>query len=341
MKLLIVGLDGVDHRLVKHWGLWQGPLSEVQPSECCCTPVEWTSMATGLRPAQHGITRVAHPDGRSWAHDDLEKRRGIWWSIYERLGYRAGIVGWPVLTNPAHKVRGWMVGGYSVIPQTVWPEEYAQVEGVKSHYDEHSWQAESGVPPLFVYPPDAPPPTQADLDERAESLQRMAWRNLERAFGTTLDLCRHDPVDIAAVYTHTTDSSGHYLCSPRYQEKLRLVYKHAFVLFDQLLSELQPEAWLLLSDHGMRQFLPWVDDVGAADMSPNHEGEVLGQRAIRMRDGRVQYAGACHPRGPMAPFGIAASSGRLQSRLRPWDVYDVILRLGMTVEDRLRSFGYD
>ena len=341
MRLLIVGLDGLDHRLVRMWNLWpRGALSEMRPTDACTTPIEWTCMATGLPPEKHGIVGMRAPGGRLWEHTDVVPGARAFWRIFERLDYRVGIIGWPVLTNPAHEVKGWMIGGYSVVPPTCWPLGLFDVGGVKPHWDENSWQ-EAGHPnPMLVWPPGAGDPLQAELDERAESMQAMSLATVDRAYGTLRALQRHDPVDVAVLYTHATDLPGHYLYCDRYRGMLRQVYRRALTWLDGLIDELKPEAWLVVSDHGMQRYRPW-NNGRVPDAQPSHDGEHLQLRRLRMKDGRTQYAGATHGPYPAVPMGVAAASKPLPQRVHVTDVFDIALRLGMTPEDRLRSWGYE
>ncbi len=78
------------------------------------SPVLWASIATGLRPAQHGIGGFVREDADGG--DQTPVRASSWrspafWDVANAAGLRSDVVGWWV-THPARSIDGVMVSDY-------------------------------------------------------------------------------------------------------------------------------------------------------------------------------------------------------------------------------------
>jgi len=84
------------------------------------SPLLWASIATGLRPAQHGIGGFVREDERGGEQTPL--RSGAWrapafWDVANATGLTSHVLGWWV-THPARTIDGVMVSDY--LPWTAW-----------------------------------------------------------------------------------------------------------------------------------------------------------------------------------------------------------------------------
>jgi len=95
--------------------LEKGSFGEIVPQEdVCSSPIEFTTIATGVRKEKHGIGFGEYTDreymngGRMYTRLDI-KVKPIW-DILQEYGKKIGIYHW-LLTWPAKKVNGFMVTG--------------------------------------------------------------------------------------------------------------------------------------------------------------------------------------------------------------------------------------
>jgi len=121
-RVIVLGLDGVDPRVVqllvadgrlpafarlKAEGAF-GPLQADLP---LVSPVLWTTIATGRRPADHGITSFkeagAGQDTKQPVTSTMRRARALW-SIASEAGRRVALVGWWA-TWPPEELRGVVV----------------------------------------------------------------------------------------------------------------------------------------------------------------------------------------------------------------------------------------
>lgn len=121
-KVLLLGLDGMDWRLVLPWvragrmpnlerlmkaGTW-GEMDTMVPM---LSPLIWTTMATGVGPEDHGVLDFVEKDpvsGQPVPITGRSRRVPAIWNIASALGRDVGVVGWWA-TWPAERVNGTMV----------------------------------------------------------------------------------------------------------------------------------------------------------------------------------------------------------------------------------------
>jgi tetratricopeptide (TPR) repeat protein len=285
VKVLVVGLDGADwkvadplmaagrmpnlSRLVNH-----GVRSNLLSITPMLSPVIWTSMATGVEPARHGImdflARTA--GGASEPVTSVARRVPTLWEILSEAGVRVGVTGWWA-TWPASPVNGYMVTdrvayqlfGYSSDPRSAagktWPESaYETVRPLIVPADAIPWSEVAAYLEGGRRRPDEFTPDELErLDE---------FRTLLAAGKTYLDAAlamrRHEKVAFETVYFEGTDTVGHLFMSYR-SPKLASVDAAGYASFhamvdryyektDQILGRLLEgrEGWtvIVVSDHG-------------------------------------------------------------------------------------------
>lgn len=122
VKLILVGLDGASWNLVDplldrgalpqlQKLIEQGARAYLKTERPCLSIVLWTSMATGKRPEQHGITDWGFVDertGKGQMSNSSIRRVEALWNIVGLAGHRVGFVNWHA-TWPAEPVRGYVV----------------------------------------------------------------------------------------------------------------------------------------------------------------------------------------------------------------------------------------
>ena len=75
------------------------------------SPVIWTSVATGKRPAKHGIlhfTKPSVPGGQAQLYTNSDRKTKALWNIFSEQGRTVSSVGW-WMTFPAEPINGTMV----------------------------------------------------------------------------------------------------------------------------------------------------------------------------------------------------------------------------------------
>jgi hypothetical protein len=130
LRMLVVVIDGATWHLIDPMiaagelpalaALRRGGASAVLRSEePMHSPRLWTTIATGRRPAEHGIT------GFSTRATDLRAAR--FWDVAEAEGLRVGIYKW-LVTYPPRAVDGFMVPSWLAAGPETWPPELSFVK---------------------------------------------------------------------------------------------------------------------------------------------------------------------------------------------------------------------
>jgi predicted AlkP superfamily phosphohydrolase/phosphomutase len=265
MKLLILALDGFDPHLFSLWrdhlphlsrlaqnGAW-GPAISVTPP---MTFPAWSSFLTGANPGQHGIFDFTERQPNRLAVRFLNatrRRLPTFLRLASEAGYKVGSVGLPT-TYPPERLSGYQISGFDT--------------PVPSKAD-HS----------YVHPPELADKIDRELGgyyfgDFNESRIGIKWhgQTLEKLLNgmrSKVELARflqrEIPVDLMLLHVGETDTVGHHFWafhdrhSPRFIQpsESRLstavlnVYQAADDLVGQMLEIAQPEATMIISDHGM------------------------------------------------------------------------------------------
>jgi predicted AlkP superfamily phosphohydrolase/phosphomutase len=81
----------------------------------------WPSLATGLHPDRHGVTR--------FFHEAAELRAPTLWSIYSERGLSSGIYGWPG-TWPPPQIEGFVVPSHLARDAETWPRSLGDIKSL-------------------------------------------------------------------------------------------------------------------------------------------------------------------------------------------------------------------
>jgi predicted AlkP superfamily phosphohydrolase/phosphomutase len=123
--VVIVGFDGMEWRiaapLIRDGRMPQlkalierGSAGYLYTEKPALSPVCWTSIATGMRKAEHGIDNFLDPTGTPYT--SVQRRTKALWNIASDYGLQTLCVGWWV-TWPAEEIAGFMVAPYSTAGQ--------------------------------------------------------------------------------------------------------------------------------------------------------------------------------------------------------------------------------
>ncbi len=120
-KVLLIGWDAADWKIIDQLmenGLMpamkslvdrgvRGRLATLDPP---LSPMLWTSIATGVRPYQHGVLGFVEPDGEGGVRPVSSHSRKVKaiWNMLSMEGYTSNVVGWWP-SNPVESIKGCMV----------------------------------------------------------------------------------------------------------------------------------------------------------------------------------------------------------------------------------------
>jgi arylsulfatase A-like enzyme len=253
------------------------------------SPVIWTTVATGRRPADHGIRGFTAqlPNGREIpVTSSLRKARAIW-ELANRRGLSVGIIGWWA-TWPAEEVRGYMVSDHAnpafgdhmaaegkfwtidrerlaALRRQVHPEEIAPV--LNRHWittESFPWedfQRRGRFSDEHVALARSADWHEPDLYSWLKTFYRLDYP-LSRV---ALDLMRERPVDLQMLYLRGPDPVQHYGWDAMEPEKFARkpadvqrdrgvvegTYRYVDTFLAEILDTLPEDAWLIVaSDHG-------------------------------------------------------------------------------------------
>jgi predicted AlkP superfamily phosphohydrolase/phosphomutase len=283
-RVLLVGWDAADWKVIEPLvaagrmpnlaalidrGV-MGHLATLQPM---VSPMLWTSIATGKRPAKHGIhgfTEVAPESGRVRPVSSLSRATKAIWNILHQEGKTCHVVGWWP-SHPAEPLRGAMVSNRfheaTAEPGRPWPVPAGAVHP-SSLADElaglrvHPLELDGAMLRSFV--PRAPEIDQS-RDRRLVMLAKVLAEAATVHAAATHVLHTRREWDFAAVYYDAIDHFSHGFMSyhpprlPWVSEKDFEIYSEvvgrAYAFHDAMLGVLLELAGddttvVLVSDHG-------------------------------------------------------------------------------------------
>lgn len=139
MKVLMLGLDGVSHSLIRRFaesGLMEntqellrlGTLVAVDSTVPDLSAVAWTSMVTGQNPGKHGVYGFTDLEAKSYSvyYTNSSHNRGRpLWDIFADLGRSSVVINLPG-TYPVLPIQGMMISGFVAVDlnKSVWPMDW-------------------------------------------------------------------------------------------------------------------------------------------------------------------------------------------------------------------------
>jgi tetratricopeptide (TPR) repeat protein/arylsulfatase A-like enzyme len=287
-RVLLVGLDGADWNIVNplmaagrmphlaglvHTGV-RARMRTIAPM---LSPVVWTSMATGVVPARHGIldfVATTATEGERVPVTATQRRVKALWTILSDNGVRVGIVGWWA-TWPAETVDGFIVSD-RVAQQIFGAASASRGERAGKVYPGEADAmviAETTAPesvaaadlaPFMRLPTEGTelPAAQAKLIDDFKTLYASGRTYVSSAVALA---ARYRP-DFLAVYLEGTDTVGHLFmpfappplpgidadAQQRFAHVVDAYYAHADGLLGRLIEAYRPTTVIVASDHGFR-----------------------------------------------------------------------------------------
>jgi Flp pilus assembly protein TadD/arylsulfatase A-like enzyme len=285
VKVLVVGLDGADWRIIDplmaegrmpHMrrlveGGARADLLTITPM---LSPVIWTTIATGVEPARHGVMDflAPGPNGASEPVTSAARRAPAIWELLSEAGVRVGVTGWWA-TWPAEPVNGYMVTdrvayqlfGYSSDPRSAtgktWPPDaYKTVQPLIVPTDAIPWNQ---VTPYLEGTRRRPDAFDADERERLDEFRTLLAAGTTYLHAALAMRSKENPA-FETVYFEGTDTIGHLFMSyrpprlasvdPEGFDSFRMMVDRYYENADRMLGELLEgrEGWtvIVVSDHG-------------------------------------------------------------------------------------------
>ena len=276
--VFLLGFDGLDPGLVQEMeegGLLpnftrlreEGAVGEVRSTIPMISPPAWTTVATGNRPAEHGIWSFWIQDGedpRGRYVDATCRLSPALWEDLTARGRDVGVINVPV-TSPPDSVQGFMIAGFPYpegAPLT-FPAEL-ETEIVDAGYRRDAFNG---------------PPAIGQEEEWLDEMLEIG--KARRRIG--LDLLFDRRPDLSFIVFTTPDRIQHHLWRfhdpdhphhpPEAPERLETAIRDSYVWCDGILGEvldrIDPGALLIvLSDHGFGPAYLGVSKNAALEMLP-------------------------------------------------------------------------
>ncbi len=344
-RLLVLACDGLDpyvilanlHRLPFLRSLCEGGGHGVVESGVYSCDI-WTTYYTGLTPEEHGVQLsrlgLAHkPADLSAVKTDL-----FLWDWLNRNGLTVGFVE-PLHAYPAPKVEGFFVSGMPRPPLSQ-TDRAVSPPALKALIDRESMSSIPHPPRLQDLGVSRPFAELTDaellklLDGYFSDAPARLRPHLEWYLGLIDRLWARSPCDVLWVYFLEADVLGHFTWNANPPETLIQVYEEMDRAFARLAWRLQPEAVMVVSDHGMAPIASLL-----MEPQPNRQMKMLsieyrvaGARLLRPDLAVVQgYNGGLSTgthrdrafyavRSPRVPAGVRAD-------IHFHDVFGLIMRV--------------
>jgi Tfp pilus assembly protein PilF/predicted AlkP superfamily pyrophosphatase or phosphodiesterase len=121
-RVLLIGVDGADWRILEPLVaqgrlptfaslMARGSYGQLETIEPILSPIIWTTIATGRKPDEHGITWFMERDnstGKARPITSRLRQTKAVWNIASAAGLSVGVVGWWA-SWPAESINGWVV----------------------------------------------------------------------------------------------------------------------------------------------------------------------------------------------------------------------------------------
>ncbi|MEO1172702.1 MAG: alkaline phosphatase family protein, partial [Myxococcota bacterium] len=123
-RVMLIGVDGADWDILEPLIaagrmpnlarlMAAGSYGELETIEPILSPIIWTTIATGRKPHEHGVTWFMErsADGTSKPVTSRRRRAPALWTIASEAGRRVGVIGWWA-TWPAESVNGYVISDH-------------------------------------------------------------------------------------------------------------------------------------------------------------------------------------------------------------------------------------
>jgi predicted AlkP superfamily phosphohydrolase/phosphomutase/tetratricopeptide (TPR) repeat protein len=309
-KVLLIGWDAADWKIIDQLmenGLMpamkslvdrgvRGRLATLDPP---LSPMLWTSIATGVRPYQHGVLGFVEPDGEGGVRPVSSHSRKVKaiWNMLSMEGYTSNVVGWWP-SNPVESIKGCMVSnlfqqekkGKETMEMDNWemPEGTIYPERIRDRMKEvrvHPYEITGNLVMPFV-------PQAVVLDKKKDKRLSVIAKILAHAttiHGACTELMETEAWDFTAVYHDAIDHLSHAFMKynpPKmegldeeaydlFKDVVKGIYVFHDMMLDRLLKMVDEETTVIVvSDHGFHsdhlrpKFVPKVPSGPAVEHAP-------------------------------------------------------------------------
>lgn len=282
-RVLLVGWDAADWKVIHplmdagkmptvRWLVDRGSMANLATLRPVLSPMLWTSIATGKRPAKHGIYGFSEPlPGGTGVRPvtNLSRKTKAIWNILSQQGLRSNVVGWWP-SHPAEPINGCMVSNHfqqatgppeqpwPTMPGSVYPRALTETLA-PLRLNPNELLAEHILP--FI--PQAGDINQEQDGRLASCAKILAEATSVQAVAT--HLMQHEPWDFMAVYFDAIDHFCHAFMRyhPPKQEHIsqrdfdlysgvvEAAYRYHDMMLHTLMQMAGPQTTvILMSDHG-------------------------------------------------------------------------------------------
>lgn len=299
--------------------------------------IAWPTIATGVDPARHGITRFYHT-----ASDLVSPTL---WERLQQHGARVGLLGWPI-TWPVKPVNGFLVPGYDGRDLSTWPQQLSylrtldrrQIAASEGDQMKNQISARESAPLIVtliragvtMHTFARLTGVAADMLFRApRELRPLLMRHARLQISTDafLKLCRQYQPHFAAFVTFLVDFASHRYwmfqepqrfadTPPSIARRLSCAVADAYIAVDRVLDQMlrslsQDTVVAIVSEHGM----------GAEEVSTE-----IGPWHYVLRPNRLKELVGINPNIPAVPVAR-------------WIAFRPPVDQQSAIAERLRSIG--
>ena len=203
-----------------------GKLTSVNPP---ISASAWTSFATGLNPGKTGVFDFVQRRPMDYSLNVVRSTNlpcKTVWEILSANGFACGVMNVPVVSWPPQSVKGYVISGMPDSRATTFPSE------LPGRVKNLGWVTD--LPLVGKDEDQIGRELLSTMDKRAEVAKELLTER-------DLDFC-------ILVFTET-DRVAHFLLARR-DDLVEAVYRRADELIGQLKGTCEPEATMILSDHG-------------------------------------------------------------------------------------------
>lgn len=292
MKLLVIGIDAFssdffDQELedypewnwlfdkIENGEAYKETLHSTSDRDIPHTGPEWASIYTGVKPEEHGITdhgwKKEHLD-----YSNIEKK-----TVFEMIdeeGLRQAIYSMPV-TYPAPQIgNGWSISGF---PSPLGTSEGHHVGRNADSFFDAIVPRDKEIPRNIIQVKDELPrddirslkPWGQTLteEEMEEVIDRAQDIELTKSIAFATPLAHMKAVDVGFYGTHGVDKAGHVEGLEPEGPYTEVIYEEMGRNVEFLLDRLNPDHWMIVSDHGFQMHKKKHDRKGVFISSFNHK----------------------------------------------------------------------
>ena len=253
MKLLWIGMDGLDSYWVKRWLKKLPELKHLTKKsawgqltpEIPFSPQSWTTIFSGYNAATHGIFDLANHNMTVDSHVPM------FWQAATSAGINIGVYRVP-MTFPPEVVKGWMYSGWSAPYPACYPNTPDYQENLVNVL---SCDAEANI----YHTPQAAIQHVAIYEQEVEQLYKILEKH---------------PVDVLVAVFCVLDKVGHNIWEVHWdkeeaQDDRLNWYKRVDRDMGKLIQHCNPETLVINSDHGFNS-----RELSNTVWNPSHLGEL-------------------------------------------------------------------